>query len=419
MRLRIGVVSILSATIGLCACVSEAREWADVTGRYKVEATFVGFKDGKVRLKKPSGDMVAVPLVKLREEDQKFVMVQVMLHAKEAATDSSDAPAESSSTAAATPSPTPAATPSATSARSTTSIKATTSTASTTATASTTSTTPQEEMFTVVKTEMVEKPVEVNGCRVAPKNGCVLCVCTVNFTKAGLALSHEALNKLKIDTKSKNLSKKSTKGNVISKGDFCFRLDNDAIVACYCLPATDAAPGLPVRPPRARGGENWLMYCGNVRLLASVKPDVKPESLVWGATYEAKVVPPGPAAAKQPQPAAAPQPPKTAVPQPQQPTKVSAGAGGAPAAKAAPVAPKPTVAAGAAQAKEKARQQQIARREATLNNGVLRGLLGKYPELESMNIGPQLADMDELWDGKDQFKQAAFDAFVKRMRGGK
>jgi hypothetical protein len=402
MRLRIGFVGIFSATIGLYACVADSREWADVTGRYKVEATFAGFKDGKVRLKKPSGDTVSVPLVKLREEDQKFVMVQVMLHAKETEAEASNAPPATSSTAAPTSTTTPA-----TSARST---KSAAPTASTTAPASTTSATTPQEMFTVVKTEMVEKPVEVNGCRVVPKNGCVLYVCTVNFTKAGLALSHEALNKLKIETKSKNLSKKSTKGNVISKGDFCLRLDNDATVACYCLPAADAAPGLPIRPPRARGSENWLMYCGNVRLLASVKPDVKPESLVWGGTYEAKVVAPAAAATK---------PPSTAVPRPQPPPKASPSTIGTPAAKAAPVASKPAAVAGATQATAKARSDQIARREAILNNGVLRGLLGKYPELEAMNVGPQLAGMDELWNDKDQFNQAAFDALAKRMRGGK
>ena len=297
MRLRIGLVGILSSLIGFYACVAGARQWVDVTGQHKVEATFVSFKDGEVRLKKESGETISVPLTKLREEDQKFV-IRMILHAKEAG---ADAPTAEPAASSDTPTAKPAASSEAPKAQPVAS-----------------STPPQEAMFEVVKTEIVEKPVEVNGCRVTPKNGCVLYVCTVNFTKAGMALSHETLNKLKIDAKSKNLSKKSTKGILISKGDFCLRLGDDTTVACYCLPGGDAAQGLPIRPARTRGSENWLMYCGNVRFLASVKPDVKPEALVWGGAYEAKVMPPTTAAA-------AKEPAKTAVAQVAAPPMASPG----------------------------------------------------------------------------------------------
>ena len=174
MRLWGCLVGIVSATVVSCASAADAREWSDATGKYRVDATFVGFKEGNVRLKKQSGELVSVPLAKLRQDDQKFVMLQLMLHAEEIE-------AEATNTQ-----------PVATSAP------------------------PQEAMFDVVKTEIVEKPVEVNGCRVTPKSGCVLYVCTVNFTKAGMALSRDALSKLKIADASKRLSKKSANGNVIS-----------------------------------------------------------------------------------------------------------------------------------------------------------------------------------------------------------
>jgi hypothetical protein len=380
MRLRIGFLGMFSAMIGLYACVAGAREWSDVTGKYKIEATFVDFKDGKVRLKKPTGDTVSVPLAKLRQEDQKFVMVQILLHAKEATKEvESDAP------------------------------KASPAPSSTTTTAPATSAASQEAMFQVVKTEIVEKPVEVNGCRVTPKTGCVLYVCTVNFTKAGTTLSHEALGKLKVAEVSKRLSKRSPQGNVISKGDFCLRLEDDTTVPCYCLPAANAAAGLPIRPPRARGGDNWLMYCGDVRFLASMKPDMKPEALVWGGAYEAPVAPSATAAATQSA--------QTVVAQ--APPKASSNPGSAPVAKTVPNAPNKAATATAAQAAETARRDQRARRMANLNKGALHDLLAKHPELGSMEIGSQLIGVDELWDDKDQFNAAAFEVFWKRAMGGR
>jgi hypothetical protein len=341
-------------------------------------------------LKKENGDTISVPLEKLRGEDQQFVTVEIMRHAKEAETEAPKAqPATSSPPPAASATPTASATPA-------------------------TSAAAQEAMFEVVKTETLEKPVEVNGCRVTPKSGCVLYVCTVKFTKAGTALSHEALSKLKIADASKRLSKKSTKGNVISKGDFCLRLDDDTTVACYCLPAGDGTQGLPVKPGRTRGGENWLMYCGNVRFLASVKPDAKPDALVWGGTYEAKVAPPATAAAKQPAPTVVAQAPATPKASP------SPAGAPAPAPKAAPPkGPDPAAVAAAARAEQNARREKIKRREASLNQGALREVLSKHPELESMNIGPQLADVDELWNDKDQFNSVAFEAYLKHMMGGK
>lgn len=49
------------------------RKWTDSSGKYTVEAEFVEFKDGKVRLRKPDAKVVAVPIEKLSQADQAFV----------------------------------------------------------------------------------------------------------------------------------------------------------------------------------------------------------------------------------------------------------------------------------------------------------------------------------------------------------
>ncbi len=53
--------------------VSAPRTWTDSTGKYKVEASLVELKDGQVTLKKPDGQVVAIPLERLSEADQQFV----------------------------------------------------------------------------------------------------------------------------------------------------------------------------------------------------------------------------------------------------------------------------------------------------------------------------------------------------------
>lgn len=49
------------------------RQWTDVTGKFTVDATFIGFKDGKVSLKKASGSMIVLPIEKLSLRDQAIV----------------------------------------------------------------------------------------------------------------------------------------------------------------------------------------------------------------------------------------------------------------------------------------------------------------------------------------------------------
>lgn len=62
-----GLLSLVLATPAL------AREWADSTGAYKVEATLVKVEGDKVVLRRSDGDTVTIPISRLSAADQKFV----------------------------------------------------------------------------------------------------------------------------------------------------------------------------------------------------------------------------------------------------------------------------------------------------------------------------------------------------------
>jgi uncharacterized protein (TIGR03067 family) len=51
----------------------DLRTWTDATGGFKTEAAFLDLKDGKIRLRKKDGNIVAVPLEKLSVTDQEWV----------------------------------------------------------------------------------------------------------------------------------------------------------------------------------------------------------------------------------------------------------------------------------------------------------------------------------------------------------
>ncbi|KAF9534358.1 hypothetical protein CPB83DRAFT_879575 [Crepidotus variabilis] len=51
----------------------QTRVWHDRTGQFRVEATFLGFKDGKLRLHKVNGVIVEVPSEKMSAEDMRYV----------------------------------------------------------------------------------------------------------------------------------------------------------------------------------------------------------------------------------------------------------------------------------------------------------------------------------------------------------
>ena len=49
------------------------RVWIDVTGNYKVQATYVDFEDGKVTLRRSDGKEVEVDIEKLSANDRQVV----------------------------------------------------------------------------------------------------------------------------------------------------------------------------------------------------------------------------------------------------------------------------------------------------------------------------------------------------------
>ena len=67
----------ISVALLLCACVANARQWSDSTGKHKLQADFVDFKDGMVRLKTEDGRVISVAIEKLSEADQQFVKSQI------------------------------------------------------------------------------------------------------------------------------------------------------------------------------------------------------------------------------------------------------------------------------------------------------------------------------------------------------
>ncbi|RPB02349.1 hypothetical protein L873DRAFT_1787724 [Choiromyces venosus 120613-1] len=52
---------------------SQVRQWTDRTGNFKVEAQFIGCKDGKINLHKLNGVKIAVPVSKMSLEDLEYV----------------------------------------------------------------------------------------------------------------------------------------------------------------------------------------------------------------------------------------------------------------------------------------------------------------------------------------------------------
>jgi len=61
------------------------RIWTDITGKYKVEAEFVDFKEGMVRLKKQDGSLLTVAIETLGNADQRYVKSQRQTTARQEA----------------------------------------------------------------------------------------------------------------------------------------------------------------------------------------------------------------------------------------------------------------------------------------------------------------------------------------------
>lgn len=73
MRRLLALGCALLVVASLVTAVAIAREWTDKSGGFKVEAEFVSFADGKVKLTKDDGKTVEVPMARLSAADQKWI----------------------------------------------------------------------------------------------------------------------------------------------------------------------------------------------------------------------------------------------------------------------------------------------------------------------------------------------------------
>ena len=71
--LQIAYLPAQLLTLDLEPDVSKIRTWTDRSGSFKVEAQFIGLKDGKIHLHKLNGVKIAVPIGKMAVEDIEFV----------------------------------------------------------------------------------------------------------------------------------------------------------------------------------------------------------------------------------------------------------------------------------------------------------------------------------------------------------
>ena len=69
------VVARAAVLILLLGCVvrAEVRTWTDASGKHKLKAELVEFKDGKVRLKRGDGKVLSMSISKLSKSDQQFL----------------------------------------------------------------------------------------------------------------------------------------------------------------------------------------------------------------------------------------------------------------------------------------------------------------------------------------------------------
>lgn len=91
-RPRARIAFTMTALASLASAgLAETRTWTDSTGKHKIEAEFIEIVEGQVKLKKPDGKQVSLPLGKLSKEDQLFL--RALLKERRAAQAAEAAPA--------------------------------------------------------------------------------------------------------------------------------------------------------------------------------------------------------------------------------------------------------------------------------------------------------------------------------------
>ncbi len=73
MREKALAALCLMFLLGFCASNVQARKWTDKSGKYSIDAEFVGLSDGQVTLKRSDGKTVRLALENLSKADQEQV----------------------------------------------------------------------------------------------------------------------------------------------------------------------------------------------------------------------------------------------------------------------------------------------------------------------------------------------------------
>lgn len=55
------------------------REWSDLTGKHKTTATLAELDPKNVKLIKPDGKTVVIPVLQISKEDQKIIRIELVL----------------------------------------------------------------------------------------------------------------------------------------------------------------------------------------------------------------------------------------------------------------------------------------------------------------------------------------------------
>ena len=73
--IHIAILAVILSLTDRCRGTEQSamRTWADSTGKFRVEATLLDFRDGQVHLKKKGGQTVTLPIDRLSEADQSYV----------------------------------------------------------------------------------------------------------------------------------------------------------------------------------------------------------------------------------------------------------------------------------------------------------------------------------------------------------
>lgn len=96
VSLMFRAITALLVSVGMFAALAwaESRSWTDSTGQFNIEAEFVEYAKGDVKLKKADGETITVPMNKLSKADQTWIRTLLRERLAEAKRAETNRPAE-------------------------------------------------------------------------------------------------------------------------------------------------------------------------------------------------------------------------------------------------------------------------------------------------------------------------------------